>query len=366
MALKERQAIIEKIEKLREGRRLVAICNFDRVAEPPQLPGLSMQFQEEMKEPLFRVLKETVKDGNKLDVLLYTRGGATNAVWPMVSLLREFDTHFEVLVPFRAHSSGTLLSLAAKKIVMTRLAELSPIDPTTANQFNPQEDRQRLGIAVEDVTAYKEFWQSALPDNVKPEQAAVLLQPYLSRLATELHPLALGNVQRVYAQIKKLARMLLMHHYAKEEDRLEKIIDLLTKEFYSHNHMIGRWEAKEIFGEEHVVFAGEELEAALDELLRQYEDDFELRHKFVLGSFMGDDTEKTARFVGGALESSGWSYLNDSTWKLRQYVAPPANVQIQVPPGQAIPLVAGLPRTYEWQLMQQSWTRNTTPKGVTT
>jgi hypothetical protein len=185
-------------------------------------------------------------------------------------------------------------------------------------------------------------------------------------LATEIHPLALGNVQRVYMQIKKLAKMLLAHSYSGDAQRMEKIVDLLTKEYYSHNHMISRQDAKEIFGAEHVVFAGDELEAAMDQLLRQYENDFELRHKFVLGKYMGDDTEKTPRFVGGVLESTVWSYLKETTLKVRQYVAPPANVQIQVPPGTAIPLVPGLPRRYEWQLVHQSWTRNTIPKGVTT
>ena len=166
-------------------------------------------------------------------------------------------------------------------------------------------------------------------------------------------------------QTKKLARMLLTHHYADDEERMEKIIDLLTKEYYSHNHMISRRDAKDIFGRNHIAFASAELETLMDALLRQYENDFELRHKFVLGRFMGDDTEKDARFIGGVVESSSWSYLNDSTLKIRQYVAPPPNVQIQVPAGAAMPLVPGLPRRIEWQLMQQSWTRNANPRGVT-
>jgi hypothetical protein len=48
------------------------------------------------------------------------------------------------------------------------------------------------------------------------------------------------NVQRVYMQIKKLARMLLLHHYANDEKKLELIIDLLK--YCSHNHMISRRE----------------------------------------------------------------------------------------------------------------------------
>ena len=56
-------------------------------------------------------------------------------MWPIVSLIREFDKDFEVLVPYRCHSSGTLTALGAKRIVMDQLSELSPIDPSTGNQF---------------------------------------------------------------------------------------------------------------------------------------------------------------------------------------------------------------------------------------
>jgi hypothetical protein len=56
------------------------------------------------------------------------------------------------------------LAIAAKRIIMSPIGELSPIDPTTANQFNPrdQNNQASLGIGVEDVTAYQEFWRTAL------------------------------------------------------------------------------------------------------------------------------------------------------------------------------------------------------------
>jgi hypothetical protein len=162
-------------------------------------------------------------------VVLYTRGGATNAVWPITGLLREFDPDFEVLIPFRAHSSGTLFALAANKIIMTALAELSPIDPTTANQFNPRNpvnQQAQLGIAVEDVTAYQDFWKSALELNrfrdLSLEQTCIALQPHMASLSAELHPLV-GNVHRVYTQIRKLARMLLDHHYGTDDEIITKM-----------------------------------------------------------------------------------------------------------------------------------------------
>jgi len=151
--LQQRQDQMRAIQKLRGGRKLIVFMNFDRVAEP-QIPGFQTQFASDTKEPLYRVLKETVEDGDRIDLLFYTRGGDVNAVWPLVGLLREYDADFHVLVPFRCHSGGTLLSLAAERIVMTPIGELSPIDPTTGNQFNPVDrvaKSKRLGISVEDV-----------------------------------------------------------------------------------------------------------------------------------------------------------------------------------------------------------------------
>jgi hypothetical protein len=368
--LKDRQAAIQKIEVLRGGRRLVSICNFDRQAQPSELPGLAMQFQDDVKEPLFRVLKETLRNGEKLDLLLYTRGGATNAVWPIAGLLREFDPNFEVLVPFRNHSAGTMLALAAKKVVMTRLGELSPIDPTTANAFNPRDptnNQKVLGIAVEDVLAYQEFWKDAFDfgnkDGLAIEQRYALVQPHFARLSATLDPIALGNVHRTYAQIRILAKMLLKFNYAKEN--IENIIVRLSKQYYSHLHMINRHEAMEILGSDHVDFADATLEAALDSLLRQYEEDFEIRHAFFLSRYMGDDVEKEPRFIGGAVGSATWSYLFETKMKIRQYLAPPSGVQVQVPPGTVPPLVAGLPRKLEFQVIEQGWGKNLAPKGVT-
>ena len=65
-----------------------------------------------------------------------------------------------VLAPFRCHSSGTLVALGARRILMAPLSELSPIDPSTGNQFNPSDPADkssRLPISVKDVQAYSRF-----------------------------------------------------------------------------------------------------------------------------------------------------------------------------------------------------------------
>src|SRR5439155_4349489 len=94
----------------------------------------------------------------RLDVFLCSNGGSGTVPWRLVSLFREYANSFNVLIPYRAYSAASLLALGADEIVMHPFAELGPIDPTVANDFNPVEQGgRRLGISVEDVTAYVNF-----------------------------------------------------------------------------------------------------------------------------------------------------------------------------------------------------------------
>jgi len=360
-----RRPLIAAVEALRRGRTLVCFFNFDRQAVPP-LAGLNTQFHADVKEALFRVLKES-QPTEGIDLCLYTRGGDINAVWPLVSLIREFDPDFEVLVPFRCHSAGTLAALGARRIVLGPISELSPIDPSTGNQFNPREptdSKTPLAISVEDVRAYHDFVveQLATPKETASETSAHLA-PFLQKLATDVHPLALGNVHRVLQQIKQLAKNLLALHPIKGEDR-EAIITALTAGFYSHLHMINRQEAKQILGER-VEFASPDLVIAMDRLLRGYEEAFNLRHAFFLSKFLEGKQEAVVRFAGGVAESRSWSYLFITNGTVRQFTKLPPNVQLQLPAGQPMPLVPGLPRETQVEIQAQGWIHNAEPLGVT-
>ena len=370
MAYEERKTIIAEIEKKRTGRSLISLCNFDRSSEPP-LPGVSMQFQADLKECLYRVLKESAISDKGIDIFLYTRGGDTNSVWPIVSLLREFDKDFQILVPFRNHSAGTLLSLAAKKIVMTRLAELSPIDPSTGNQFNPIDtlnNKIRAGISVEDVNAYKDFIKETFSFKDKGSFSAneiEILKSFVGKLVEEIHPLALGNVHRVHSLIRMLATKLLKLH-CRENFAVAKVIDKLTVESYSHLHMFSRSEALEILSDDFIEFADEELEKLLDKLLHQYEDDFYLRSPLYISRLMDDNSlEKDFRFIGGVVESKSWGYVFETTGKISQSSKLQPNISVQIPPGQPMPLIPGLPREYRIEVKEQRWSKNSAPLGVT-
>lgn len=370
MPFDERKELIREIEDLR-GRKMISICNFDRVSIP-SFPGFLTNLDPEHKEPLFRVLKETCQNDDKLDIFLYTRGGDTNSVWPIVCLLREFDKEFEVLIPYRAHSSGTMIALAAKKIAMTRIGELSPIDPTTGNQFNPSDPsnpKKKLGISVEDVNAYEKYFHQALghSDNsditreIKEKYSQDLIR-FLDALVKNIHPLALGNVHRVHLQIRQLAKMLLDLHT--EEDEIPNIIEKLTSSYYSHLHMIGRDEAQELLGMK-VECVNIDLEQKLDSLLRRYEDDFALRKPFFASTFMENERSKDVTFIGALIESEKWGYKFQTKGKLKQFPQIPNNIQLQMVQNQPLPLLESFPRAFRLDISFQGWVKNTEPEGVT-
>jgi len=368
MTLAERQVAMQRIRDLRGGRNLICFFNFDRNGSPP-VPGLTTQFAADTKEALYRVLKESVAEGSQIDLCLYTRGGDTNSVWPLVSLVREFDPDFQVLVPFRCHSAGTLVALGASKIMMTRLGELSPIDPSTGNQFNPVDpaDKQsRLAISVEDVKAYRDFVleQYRIKTDEKSSSWNHLLEPMLAKLAQDVHPLALGNVHRVHQQIMQLAASLLKLHPISEKDA-SRIVETLATRFYSHLHMINRNEARSILGDDKVEAAKPELESALDGLLRMYEDTFKLREEFFLNAYLEDKARADARFIGGVLESVSWAYIFETRLIFSQNSRIPPNVQVQLPPTEGMPLIPGLPRERHWEVVGRGWVHNKEPRGFT-
>src|SRR5262245_23545345 len=152
---------------------------------------------------------EAIGKRDRLALVLYTIGGDTNTPWPFVNFLRAYCDELLVLVPFYAHSAGTLIALGADTIYMTRFATLSPIDPSVTNEFNPQDpsnNDEQLPIAVEDVLA---FFQLA---SEQDGGDADLVGDAFRHLAESVHPLALGNVKRNIEQTWQLAKKLIRLH----------------------------------------------------------------------------------------------------------------------------------------------------------
>jgi hypothetical protein len=355
LALADRQELIAALEKVRHSS-VVTFVTGDRTTFPPGIPGFTTQVETDVQYPLRRLLA-SIGHVEQLDFLLYTRGGNTDAVWPLVSSLRERCDRLSVIVPFRAHSAGTLMCLGADDLVLCAGSELSPIDPTTGNQFNPVDPsnpQTRLGISVEDVAAYFKLAE----DRAELHDEASHLEVF-KELTRTVHPLAIGNVQRIYLLIRRLAANLLALHLdpTTEKARIDRITQALSSEFYSHVHAITRSEAIELLGPwAHV--AREEEEQAIADLFDAYVRDLQLDEPYQLPELIADNLTLDVQALGAILETREVSYAYETRLTVVQQPQFPPNVQVQIAPGQPLPLAGVAVRNYQWGIRRTGWRRD--------
>lgn len=114
-----------------------------------------------------------------LTLVLHTPGGSTNAAETIVAYLRSKFDYIEVIVPTYAMSAGTMISLAADRVVMGRQSQLGPIDPQlggiAASSIRDQFNLARLEILGDPATG--------TPGNVN---AAHLWAPVLGTIGPAL------------------------------------------------------------------------------------------------------------------------------------------------------------------------------------
>lgn len=355
--------LIKELQKER-GSRVFCYVTSDRGSFPPNIPGMNTQLATDIQPFVYEHLRQTGKT-DKIDLFLYTRGGMTNSVLPLLNLFRSYCKTLSVLVPHIAHSGGTLICLGADDIIMGEMGELSPIDPTTANPFNPRvkpEDvnSPQVGISVEDVIS---FFELVKDEKVGIKGTSPNMLSAFQILSSKIHPLALGNVYRAYQQIRFIAKKLLEMHLKKMgEDKLYEIAEAFVKKFYSHDYSINYQEAKGILGGKIVKKATGNEEKLMHSLLEAYSDELELKKNFNLNAFMDDkqekvddEQEKELEVVGAYFESELLTHRFRTKSKVTQRQALPPNMHIQIQLGQKMPYIPGYPKVFNIEVVYQNW-----------
>lgn len=319
---RDRKSIIADIEKAR-GSKVLAYVTGDRPNGPGAMIG------EDAVRPMYDHLLSIAPDGHvdKIDLFLYSRGGNVSVPWRIVTMIREFCDSFSVLIPYKAHSAATMVSLGTDQIVMGRKAELGPIDPTLSRVAQAEGTVPPPEISVEDVSSYVSFMRDRAGIT---DQSA--LSSVVSQLAEHLTPLTLGSVNRQYSHIRLVARKLVMSHQAKtDEEKVAAIVDALTEKMYSHGHAIGRNEASELGLP--VLIPEQDLERLLWELYLSYEAELKLCEPFdpdALLAQANSDTVTLADEPFALLESVSRLDIHKANVEVRRQRKVPPNPQINV------------------------------------
>jgi len=267
----DKKQLIEQIEQKRNSK-IITYLTSDR--QGPVSARVAMDIIPIVSKQLRQIGKV-----ESIDLFLYSMGGDTMVPWRLVSMIREYCNKFSVLIPYKAHSAATMISLGADEIIMTDLSELSPIDPSTANIFNPidpKNPQNRIPISVEDVMAYFDLAKNKF--GIKSDEDLTLIFNKFVESNPQIHPLSLGNVNRTHNLIRRLAERLLKSHKSQiKDDEILKIVDYFTEKLYSHQYFIGRKEAKEDLGVKTVIEASDDLAKLMTELCEEYIREMELQ-----------------------------------------------------------------------------------------
>lgn len=270
--------------------------------------------------------------------------------WRLVSMIREYCERFSVLVPYKAHSAATMIALGADEIVMTDMSELSPIDPSTSNFFNPVDPKNpesRIPISVEEVMSYFDLAKNKF--GIKSDEKLAEIFNKFMESTPSIHPLALGNVNRTHNLIKILAeRLLKSHARPMTKEKIMGIIEQFTEKLYSHQYYIGRKEAREDLGVSTIVDADLKLSDTLSELYESYDADMRLTDPWNSETEIDGRSEHhrdyTIAFVESA-ETSSFFGLSLDFKKIQQIVPQ------QTPSG----VVNVQQEQIVWRIAKQGW-----------
>lgn len=338
MTADERREELKKLEQLR-GHRVIAYLTGDRAGAQTQI-GMDVF-------PYFYELLNQIGRVKEIDVLLYSTGGLTMAAWGLANLIREYCSRFSVLIPFKAHSTATLLALGADEIVMGPMAQLSPVDPTITSPFNPMAPNpaqlgqvQLLPISVEDVVSYLNLAREEADLKTGPGMIEVF-----KKLSDTVQPMALGSVYRAKEQIKLLAGKLLAFHMdsGSKKKEIEDIVKVMTKELYSHDYIIGRREAKKVI-KLAVADATDQLERQIWSCFKGYADELQLDTPYNPGIALGVESEKTIDLEGAFIESTDAGFAYKTKKQIRR-----------LSPGQ----IPGMPAAtgFQEQVLEMGWSK---------
>lgn len=291
MNLAARKQFYEQIEKDRKSRVLALVTG--------ERPGLQTHIAGDAIAPFVSLL-DRIGPVPKLSLLLDTYGGQTAAAWRLINLVRSFCDELEIIIPTKAMSAGTLMSIGADRIVMTKQAALGPIDPSLSGHSLAPLVRNQMGeevpvaVSAEAIRGYIDEVTKDLADPAG--RAQVWMQ-----LATMVHPVVLGEIFRLGGQIRSMAAKLISAQ-VKDEEKQKEIIQMLCSDSGSHDYTINRRQASEMGL--NIEKPSAELYQKLTEINKSWNDELKTFEPFSPQVLLAGNQSVNYTLVRGLIEST--------------------------------------------------------------
>lgn len=239
------------------------------------------------------ILSSDHKKSERITLIIYTNGGMIETPWPLVNLIRDYCSEFEVIVLEKSLSAGTLIALGADKIIMPKGSYLSPIDPARTiaskqNADNPQPQGPiPKKIEIEDIIGFIDFAKDKVGINDQRTLGEILKE-----LSAEVDPSTIGSINRTHSLIRRLAHKLLsLHNQTLPEHQAKELVEQLTEKLFSHSHLISLREAREIGFGKLVDEPSSSLETLLNTLFEEVVERLSLKEPLNLDDIVNNKAE---------------------------------------------------------------------------
>ncbi len=202
---------------------------------------------------LVELIRRNPKPSKECGLFLTTNGGDPDAGYRMARmLLRHYQEGYTLYVMGMCKSTGTLLALGAKEIVMGDYGELGPLDIQLAkdDEFYHTSGLNLLQslVSLNDqmYTSWEKCFldikgrsQNVITTKTAAEVGSKLAIGMISPISAQIDPVKLGEVQR---------SMTIARAYGLRLKASPALLNKLITEYPCHSFVIDREEAKDLFG----------------------------------------------------------------------------------------------------------------------
>lgn len=178
--------------------------------------------------------------GDKLDLILHSPGGSTEAVEALVTYLRSKFSDIRAIIPYAAMSATTMLSCAANTIIMGKHSFIGPIDPQIILHT-------QLGLQAIPVQAILEQFEKAKAECGDPKKLGTWL-PILGQYGPAMLVQCEHALKLSQELVSKWLSLYMFSEKSNSKEEAERVAKTLADHslFKSHSRHINRNQAKDI------------------------------------------------------------------------------------------------------------------------
>ena len=204
-----RTKLLEKLARKRSSTVITMIHRQESIGffGIPVYKFISIEDSEE----ILRAIRMAPKD-KPIDLILHTPGGLVLAATQIAKALKDHPAETRVIIPHYAMSGGTLIALAADKIIMDPHAVLGPVDPQLGQYPAPSiiraveqksidkvEDQTLIlaDVAKKAINQVRDFVYHLLKDKYGEEKAKQLAQVLTEGRWTHDYPITVEHAKEL-------------------------------------------------------------------------------------------------------------------------------------------------------------------------